>query len=134
MGELVSFRGRIGRGTWWMVNIAMMAVYAGLGYTVGWFERPTYESMYTSSSTMPGTGGMVALLLAMAGLSMVSHSFSVRRWHDLGKSGWMVFINLIPLFGWLYAFAMQGFVAGDPGTNVYGPPSGEAPVYSAVRP
>ena len=58
-------------------------------------------------------------------MSVVCLSFSVRRWHDLGKSGWWVFISLIPILGGLYALVMQGFVAGEPGPNQYGPaPSG----------
>ena len=45
---------------------------------------------------------------------------SIRRLHDTGRSGWWIFINLIPLIGiiiWLI-FTLQD---SKEGTNQYGP-------------
>lgn len=47
--------------------------------------------------------------------------YSVRRLNDLGKTGWMVLIMLIPfvnLLFWLYLL----FAKGDPDANEYGAP------------
>ena len=43
----------------------------------------------------------------------------VRRLHDIGKSGWMILIGLIPLVGLylIYLLAKDS----DPGQNAYGP-------------
>jgi len=45
---------------------------------------------------------------------------SIRRLHDTGRSGWWVFIGLIPLIG---AIILLGFFVTDsqPETNQYGP-------------
>ena len=44
---------------------------------------------------------------------------SVRRLHDIGKSGWFLFIALIPIVGfiWLLVLFCTG---GTPGQNAYG--------------
>jgi len=51
---------------------------------------------------------------------LVSLGISVRRLHDIGKSGWMLFIGLIPLVGtiWLFVLYLRD---SQPGTNKYGP-------------
>jgi uncharacterized membrane protein YhaH (DUF805 family) len=49
-----------------------------------------------------------------------SLAVSIRRLHDIGRTGWWVFIALIPLIGWilLIVWACQ---RGEPGPNAYGP-------------
>lgn len=60
--------------------------------------------------------------LAMALILLIpSLMISIKRWHDIGKSGWYVLVNLVPIIGPLYALWQQGFVNGTPGTNSYGP-------------
>jgi Protein of unknown function (DUF805) len=44
----------------------------------------------------------------------------VKRWHDRGKSGWMVLINLIPLIGWVWTLVELGLLEGTLGPNQYG--------------
>lgn len=45
---------------------------------------------------------------------------SIRRMHDIGKSGWWYLINLIPFIGniWFIILACQD---SQPGTNQWGP-------------
>jgi uncharacterized membrane protein YhaH (DUF805 family) len=49
-----------------------------------------------------------------------SLAVTVRRLHDIDRSGWWIFINLIPLIGAivLLVFAVS---EGTPGNNRYGP-------------
>ncbi|MFI7026726.1 DUF805 domain-containing protein [Micromonospora sp. NPDC049900] len=49
-----------------------------------------------------------------------SPAVSVRRLHDLGRSGWWLLIGLIPIVGWivLIVFFVQD---GQPGPNRFGP-------------
>ncbi|MFT6862889.1 MAG: uncharacterized membrane protein YhaH (DUF805 family), partial [Akkermansiaceae bacterium] len=44
-----------------------------------------------------------------------------KRWHDRGKSGWMILVNFIPLVGGIWALVECGFLSGTPGPNQYGP-------------
>lgn len=43
----------------------------------------------------------------------------VRRLHDTGKSGWMIFIALIPIIGSIWLLVLM-FTDSQPGTNKYG--------------
>lgn len=45
---------------------------------------------------------------------------SVRRLHDIDKSGWFVFVIIIPLIGAIWFLVMM-ITEGTKGTNQYGP-------------
>ena len=50
---------------------------------------------------------------------------SVRRLHDVGKSGWFIFLALIPIIGWIWIIVLL-CTDSMPGENEYGPnPKGE---------
>ncbi|WP_239511288.1 DUF805 domain-containing protein [Burkholderia sp. JP2-270] len=51
---------------------------------------------------------------------------SVRRWHDIGKSGWWTLVHAIPVVGAFIAIAMNGFVRGDDARNRFDPSLPEA--------
>jgi len=44
---------------------------------------------------------------------------AVRRLHDIGKSGWWIFIALIPLIGGIWLIILYA-TEGTPGVNEYG--------------
>lgn len=54
-------------------------------------------------------------MLGLPGLAV-----AVRRLHDLGKSGWMMFIVLIPLVGSIWLFVLM-CTNGQTGANRFGP-------------
>ena len=74
-----------------------------------------------------GSGMGVGLLSGIYGLAILipSLAVTVRRLHDIDRSGWWIFINLIPLIGAivLLVFALSD---GTPGNNQYGPNPKEA--------
>jgi len=45
---------------------------------------------------------------------------SVRRMHDIGKSGWMILVGLIPLIGAIWLLILFA-TEGNKGENEYGP-------------
>ena len=55
-----------------------------------------------------------ALAVLIPGLAV-----SVRRLHDIGKSGWWMFIVLIPIIGAIWLLVLV-CTAGTPGSNAYG--------------
>ncbi len=63
-----------------------------------------------------------ALVFFIPGLSV-----SVRRLHDVGKSGWMLLVILIPLIGaiWLLVLAVKD---SQPGENKWGPNPKDVPL------
>ncbi|QKE65615.1 DUF805 domain-containing protein [Aquipseudomonas campi] len=61
---------------------------------------------------------MAALVIAII---VVSVQMGVQRLHDIGWSGWLWLINLVPLVGSVFALIML-VVPGTPDANRYGPP------------
>ncbi|HLS30133.1 MAG TPA: DUF805 domain-containing protein [Flavobacteriaceae bacterium] len=58
--------------------------------------------------------GLFVLVMFIPGLAV-----TVRRLHDIGKSGWMFFVVLIPLIGGIWLFILM-LTDSDPGVNQYG--------------
>jgi uncharacterized membrane protein YhaH (DUF805 family) len=108
---LFSFDGRIGRKTWWLASLALVAVglviqaiAIGLGFV---------------SETLAMVGAAIALLVLLV-LVWSALALQAKRWHDLDKSAWWILINLVPGVGGLIALVMLGFIQGSDGSNQYG--------------
>lgn len=63
--------------------------------------------------TLPDAGVPMIVFFTMLPLQ-------IRRWHDLGKSGWWCITALIPVVG-AFAALYLTFASGDYGPNEYGP-------------
>ena len=63
--------------------------------------------------------GLLSTIFSLAVL-IPSIAVSVRRLHDIDRTGWWVLISLVPIIGWivLLVFHVQD---STPGTNRYGP-------------
>ncbi|WP_458363447.1 DUF805 domain-containing protein [Acinetobacter baylyi] len=48
---------------------------------------------------------------------------SVRRLHDINRSGWLLLINLVPIVGVLIVIFFFMTEEGDSRANAFGPPS-----------
>ena len=76
------------------------------------------DSLFGTYHRESGTGllgGIFSLAILIPSIAV-----SVRRLHDIDRTGWWVLISLVPLVGWivLLVFHVQD---GTPGTNRYGP-------------
>lgn len=94
-----SFKGRIGRQTFWLANILMI-----IGFVVS-------SALLQSVETEPY--GFVAMLA----LLWLFFPVTVKRWHDRNKSGFWMLINLIPWIGQIWTFIELGFLPGTKGQN-----------------
>lgn len=65
---------------------------------------------------------MIVVLMLLVAIPYIwsSIALQVKRWHDRGKSGAMVLINLIPYIGGIWAFVECGCLRGTCGQNQYG--------------
>jgi uncharacterized membrane protein YhaH (DUF805 family) len=102
----VTFSGRARRAEywWWTLFFILMCVVAGFA-----------DSALASSGRLPLVGLIFILVTMLPYLSV-----AVRRFHDIGRSGWWVLIPLIPLVGTiLYLYWMVQ--PGNTGPNEYGP-------------
>ena len=69
---------------------------------------------------MEGIGYGPLYGIYLLAIILPSLAVAVRRLHDIGKSGWMILISLIPLIGgiWLLVLLVTDSNSGD---NQYGP-------------
>lgn len=62
--------------------------------------------------------------LVYFGLLIPGVSVTIRRFHDVGLSGWLILIGLIPYVGGLFLFVVS-LLPSQPCVNVHGaPPKG----------
>lgn len=73
-------------------------------------------------SIIEGNAGTLGILSGIFVLAMLipSLAVSVRRLHDTNKSGWWLFIQLIPLVGAIILLVFM-LIEGDREANKYGP-------------
>lgn len=68
----------------------------------------------------PVLGGLLIAAIAIAAI-VVSLLIGVQRLHDIGWSGWLLLLNLVPVVGGVFALLML-VVPGTAEANRYGPP------------
>lgn len=113
--QYADFGGRARRTEYWMFilfNFIFSMVAIALDYALG-----------------TGVGGMgYGIIYALYALIVLipSLAVAVRRLHDVGKSGWMILISLIPLIGGIWLIVLL-VTDSNPGANEYGPNPKEAP-------
>jgi uncharacterized membrane protein YhaH (DUF805 family) len=110
----VNFTGRARRKEYWMFalyNIIFVASAMIIDNILG----ITFK--FTERSYLPY--GWIYLLYVLI-VIIPSFAVSVRRLHDVGKSGWWFFIALIPFIGAIWLLVLL-CTDGTPGENIYGP-------------
>jgi len=104
---LFSFNGRIGLGTYWIGTISLVALL---------FIATFIDVLVFDDSSSSG----VLVLLARLAVIWPGLALSVKRWHDRNKSGWNVFVGLIPIIGPIWVLIENGLLSGTKGPNSYG--------------
>lgn len=106
--KYAQFKGRSNRSEYWyfvlfniIFAIAAMLLDGVLGFT---FNNTPYGILYV----------LYALITLIPGLAA-----AVRRLHDTDRSGWFIFIALIPLIGSIWLIVLLA-TKGTKGENKYG--------------
>jgi uncharacterized membrane protein YhaH (DUF805 family) len=100
--QYADFNGRARRKEFWMFflfNAIFIGVANILDYVLGTFG--VFYFLYALAVFIPGL------------------AVSIRRLHDLGKSGWWLLIVLVPLIGSIWLLVLW-VTEGTPGDNQYG--------------
>lgn len=106
LSKFADFSGRARRREYWtfaLVNCLIALLLMTLGLAFG-EDSPASNIMVT----------IFYLIMLVPNLSV-----SVRRLHDIGKSGWYMFLSLIPLIGGLILLTWS-LMDSEPGENQYG--------------
>lgn len=106
--QYADFSGRARRKEYWMFvlfNMIFAIVAMILDNVLGIaMEEIGYGPLY----------GLYVLAMLIPGLAV-----AVRRLHDVGKSGWMILISLIPLIGAIWLLVLM-VTDSNTGENQYG--------------
>jgi len=106
--QYADFSGRARRKEYWMFALfnvifiaSAMILDTVLGVTIGELPSGVFYFLYSLAVLIPGL------------------AVYVRRLHDIGKSGWMILIAIIPIIGpiWLLVLTLT---ASNHGENKYG--------------
>ncbi|MHC8397220.1 DUF805 domain-containing protein [Pseudomonas sp. LB3P93] len=112
-----SVDGRIGRLRYLAWTMSLTLVTLAVGSVLAIFAFAIISADSTAGLIL---GGLVAFILFIA-MAVVSIQISVQRLHDIGWSGWLWLLNLVPFVGSFFPFVIM--IA--PGTNIpnqYGAP------------
>lgn len=101
--KYADFSGRASRPEFWWFFVFQLGVHVAASFLGSWLY-----------------------FLVMLGLALPAIAVGVRRLHDTGKSGWLMLIALIPLFGGLVLLYLAA-QPGQPSANAYGNPVASNP-------
>lgn len=108
LGKYAVFAGRARRKEYWMFSLINFLISFAMGII----------ALIVTGGVGRGYNiitACYALFILIPGIAV-----SVRRLHDIGRSGWWLWIAVVPLLGAivLLIFAIQD---SEPGPNAYGP-------------
>lgn len=86
-----------------------------------WFWALANVIVSSILSALAQKSGLFSILSGIWGLAIIIPSLAVqiRRLHDMGKSGWWMFISLVPLIGWIWLLILL-CTDSQSGSNQYG--------------
>lgn len=112
-----SFDGRIGRLRYLAWTMALTLVTLSIGSVFAMFGFALISSDSTAGLIL---AGLLAFILVVV-LAVVSIQFIVQRLHDIGWSGWLWLLTLVPIVGSIFPFVIM-VVPGNETANRYGAP------------
>ncbi len=107
LGKYATFSGRATRTEFWGYNIFNAIIIVALLY----FYLNAGKEQSTIATTLLFIYIVVTICPTLAVLS--------RRWHDLGRTGKWLLLNLVPIVGTVVSYCFM-LSHGEEGTNEYG--------------
>ncbi len=106
--KYATFSGRARRKEYWLFTLFNILISLALGAIEGFLDL------------FPNTEQSVLAMIYGLAVFLPGLAVTVRRLHDTGRSGWWMWIALVPLIG---VIVLLVFLAKDsePGKNRYGP-------------
>jgi uncharacterized membrane protein YhaH (DUF805 family) len=114
--QLFGIDGRIGRLRYLAWSLAMTVaamLIGGIGMFVAY-------GLSGRNSLLAIAGGLVAAVAFIA-MAVIGIQIGVKRLHDIGWSGWLLLLNLVPVVGSVFSIILL-VVPGGAGANRFGPP------------
>jgi uncharacterized membrane protein YhaH (DUF805 family) len=103
-----NFNGRASRKEYWMFTLFQLIFFVVAALVDNILGLRLDDEYY----------GPFYIIYALATL-LPGIAVGIRRLHDIGKSGWWIFIGIIPFIGWIWLIILYS-KSGDFGSNIYG--------------
>lgn len=94
-----TFSGRSTRKDYWMAVLFNFLASFVVGFVAGMLQLPTLGMLYSVAILVP------------------SIAMSIRRMHDINKSGWVILLSLIPLVGGIIVLVFHCLPSVEEGNN-----------------
>ena len=140
LSKYAVFNGRARRSEYWWytlaVSILSTILYVALiAPSYGEYMTGIMEASVAGATppAMPGalTAGYLIVSLVNLALLLPGLGVTVRRLHDTGRSGFWIFLALVPIVGGIILIVWEA-TAGTPGPNQYGPDPKAVPQSAAA--
>jgi uncharacterized membrane protein YhaH (DUF805 family) len=123
---LFSFRGRIGRLTWWLMGLVQMVMTLLAAAPIG-VTADRWKTLYEAGD--PGAAKAGAIFIATVVVAVVLFGWvglaaNVKRFHDRNKSGWWLLVAFVPVIGALWLAAELAFFGPVNDGNRFDTPTG----------
>ena len=96
LGKYIDFSGRASRSEYWYWILAVVALAIVLTVIEGALLAPALGF----EAYAPEAGQPLRMLMGLA-IFLPTLAVSIRRLHDIGRSGWWLLIQFVPLIGGL---------------------------------
>ena len=106
--QFADFDGRARRMEFWaftLANIVVGSIFLALDHFAGTYDPDTPMGLFNT---------VYSIIVFIPSLAV-----SIRRFHDVGYSGWMILFGLIPIIGWIW-FIVIAATEGHANPNYYG--------------
>lgn len=107
--KINSFKGRIGRMRYLAWSLALLFIFVAIMAGI------------SAITMVADTLGSILMVAAVIGMLVISAQIGVQRLHDMGCSGWLWLLNVVPIISSVFWIVML-VVPGPAGGNRYGPP------------
>jgi uncharacterized membrane protein YhaH (DUF805 family) len=123
MRKYADFSGRARRREYWFYELFTTLIGAAIVLIILVSVAGSARALNVGMAGTAGMGaGALGIFYIVYGLGnlLPSLAVSVRRLHDTGRSGWWVFISLVPLAGGIVLLVFF-LLDSQPGANRFGP-------------
>ena len=134
-GKLFSVSGRIPRGAFWGTLIllgiltlfvylmtSLIAVSGATFYVAGGGLKHIADTLFVVPNSIVYIWAFRLVWLIVA--AWIALALQIKRWHDLGKTGWLALLNLVPGIGTLISLVVLGWLKGGSQPNKFGAEGG----------
>ncbi|WKL56675.1 DUF805 domain-containing protein [Asticcacaulis sp. ZE23SCel15] len=127
---LLNPNGRINRATFWSWTLGIafglaillsFFLYMGEAWLDDWRTFTLYP-VFTAELEPWVARPRRLMWLLLIPVSWIYFCLTVKRWHDMGLTGWLVVISFVPVIGTALTLMICGLVPGQRHANRYGHP------------